>query len=466
MKIPILSGIYTDNGPDIRNAYPVNMVPVPKESGLSSGYLRPAEGIVQNGTGPGIDRGGINWNGTMYRVMGTKLVTIDPSGLVNVLGDVGAGGQVTLDYSFDRLAIASGGNLFYWDGKLTPVVPEALGHVLDFCWIEGYFMTTDGTSLVVTQLNDPLQVFPDAYASAEASPDPIEGVLRFRNEVYAIGRNTIELFANTGSANSFPFQRVEGAQIQKGAIGTHAACIFNELVAFVGSGANESPAVYLAVNGTLKRISTQDIDMLLQTYTETELATIVCETRNDKAHQFLYIHLPDRTLVYDLDASQRSGAQVWHTLTSSVVGFEKYRARNMVWAYDRWNTADPTSTSFGYLDYSVSSHYGAQVRWEFSTAIIYNAAAGAIFNRLELVSLAGRAKPGTNPNISTAYSLDGQTWGQEHPISVGERGDRAKRLVWLRNGMMRRWRIQRFSGTSDAQISPAVLEAQLEQLAY
>ena len=81
-------------------------------------------------------------------------------------------------------------------------------------------------------------------------------------------------------------------------------------------------------------------------------------------------------------------------------------------------------------------------------------------------SLAGRAKPGTNPNISTAYSLDGQTWGQEHPISVGERGDRAKRLVWLRNGMMRRWRIQRFSGTSDAQISPAVLEAQLEQLAY
>jgi len=466
MKIPILSGIYTDNGPDIRNAYPVNMVPVPKESGLSSGYLRPAEGIIQNGTGPGIDRGGINWNGTMYRVMGTKLVMIDPSGLVNVLGDVGAGGQVTLDYSFDRLAIASGGNLFYWDGKLTQVIPEALGHVLDFCWIEGYFMTTDGTSLVVTQLNDPLQVFPDAYASAEASPDPIEGVLRFRNEVYAIGRNTIELFANTGSDKSFPFQRVEGAQIQKGAFGTHAACIFNEFVAFVGSGANESPAVYLAVNGTLKRISTQDIDMLLQTYTETQLATIVCETRNDKTHQFLYIHLPDRTLVYDLDASQRAGAQVWHTLTSSVVGFEKYRARNMVWAYDRWNTADPTSTLFGYLDYSVSSHYGAQVRWEFSTAIIYNAAAGAIFNRLELVSLAGRAKPGTNPNISTAYSLDGQTWGQEHPISVGERGDRAKRLVWLRNGMMRRWRIQRFSGTSDAQISPAVLEAQLEQLAY
>ena len=63
MQIQILSGIYTDNGPDLRTAYPVNMVPVPKQSGISNGFLRPGDGIVSNGTGPGIDRGGINWNG-------------------------------------------------------------------------------------------------------------------------------------------------------------------------------------------------------------------------------------------------------------------------------------------------------------------------------------------------------------------------------------------------------------------
>jgi hypothetical protein len=466
MQIPILSGIYTDNGPDIRNAYPVNMVPVPKSSGISEGYLRPGDGIVQNGTGPGIDRGGINWRGTMYRVMGTKLVSIDPTGAVLELGEVGAGGQVTMDYDFDRLAIASGGNFFYWNGTLTQITSEFLGPVIDFCWIQGYFMTTDGTSLVVTSLQDPTQINQYSYASAEASPDPIQGVLRFRNEVYAIGRNTIELFANKGTNEFFPFYPVGGAQIQKGAVGTHAACIFNEFVAFVGSGVNESPAVYIAMNGSLKRISTQDIDMLLQTYTEAQLATIVCETRNDKAHQFLYIHMIDRTLVYDLDASQRTNQQVWFTLTSTLSGFSKYRGRNLVWAYDRWNVGDPTSTAFGYMDYNISSHYGAPVRWEFSTSIVYNNSNGAIFNRLELVSLAGCAMPGTDPNISTAYSVDGQTWGQEHAISVGQRGARAKRLVWLRNGHMRRWRIQRFRGTSDAQISPVRLEAQLEPLAY
>ena len=62
MQIPILNGIFTDNSPDIRTKYPLNLIPVPQASGISNGYLKPADGIVSNGTGPGTDRGGINWN--------------------------------------------------------------------------------------------------------------------------------------------------------------------------------------------------------------------------------------------------------------------------------------------------------------------------------------------------------------------------------------------------------------------
>ena len=86
MQIPILNGIYTDQSPDFRVAYPRNLMPVPKQSGISAGYLRPADGIVSNGTGPGASRGGINWNGVCYRVMGTKLVSIASDGTTTVLG--------------------------------------------------------------------------------------------------------------------------------------------------------------------------------------------------------------------------------------------------------------------------------------------------------------------------------------------------------------------------------------------
>lgn len=465
-QIPILSGIYTDNGPDIRTSYPVNLVPVPKQSGINQGYLRPADGLISNGTGPGIDRGGINWEGTCYRVMGTKLVEVSATGTVTTLGDVGGTGLVTFDYSFDRLAIASGGNLFYWNGStLTQVTDPDLGTVLDVVWVDGYFMTTDGANLVVTELSDPTQVNPLKYGASEADPDPVIALLKVRNEVYALNRNTIEVFDNVGG-NVFPFQRIDGAQVQKGALGTHACCVFIEQVAFLGGGRNEAPGIYLAANAQANKISTQEIDELLLEYSEATLEGVKLEARNDRNHQHLYIHLPDRTLVFDAAATQALEKPVWFVLTSSVAGFSQYRARNLVWAYNRWLIGDPASSAVAYMADEISSHYGQKVRWEFGTTIVYNESKGAIFNQIELVALTGRVLLGDNPQISTSYSTDGQTWSQPKYISAGQIGDRLKRLVWFQQGHMRNWRIQRFQGDSSAHVSFVRLEAQIEALAY
>jgi hypothetical protein len=467
MQIPILNGIYTDNGPDFRTSYPVNMVPVPKNSGISSGFLRPGDGIVANGSGPGIDRGGINWNGVCYRVMGTKLVTVASDGTVAVLGDVGGPVDtlVTMDYSFDRLAIASGGNLYYWNGALTQVTDPDLGLVLDVVWVDGYFMTTDGASLVVTELSDPTQVNPLKYGSSEVDPDPVVALLKVRNEVYALNRNTIEVFDNVGG-DFFPFQRIDGAQVQKGVVGTFACCVFMDTVVFLGSGRNEAPGIYMGANATTNKISTQEIDQILLQYTEAQLAQVKLEARNDKAHQHLYIHLPDRTLVYDGAASEALGEMVWFTLTTTVVGFSQYRARNLVWAYDKWLVGDPQSSNIGYLVDTTGHHWGQQVRWEFGTLIAYNESNGALFHELELVSLTGRVALGVDPIITTSYSLDGQSWSQDRPLRVGTTGNTKKRLAWFQQGNMRNWRIQRFRGDSDAHLSFARLEAQIEGLLY
>lgn len=465
-QIPILNGIYTDNGPDLRTSYPVNMVPVPKGNGISEGYLRPADGLVANGTGPGIDRGGIEWQDTCYRVMGTKLVTVAESGVVSTLGDVGGTGLVTFDYSFDRLAIASGGRLFYWNGStLTQVTDADLGTVLDVVWVDGYFMATDGQFLVVTELSDPTQVNPLKYGSSEADPDPVVALLKVRNEVYALNRHTIEVFDNVGG-DFFPFQRIDGAQVQKGVIGTHACCVFLEQVAFVGGGRNEAPGVYVAANASANKISTQEIDEILLEYDEATLESVKLEARNDRSHQHLYIHLPDRTLVFDASATEALGQPVWFTLTSSLSGFSQYRARNFVWAYNRWLVADPTSTTVGYMDNAISTHYGQDVRWEFGTTILYNGGKGVIINELELVALTGRVALASNPQISTSYSVDGQTWSQSKYIAAGQIGDRLKRLVWFQQGHMRNWRIQRFQGDSAAHVAFIRLEAQFEALAF
>ena len=469
MQIQIMNGIYADNTPELRTSYPVNMVPVPFVSGISNGFLRPGDGIVANGTGPGIDRGGIEWRGVCYRVMGTKLVSVASNGFVTVLGDVGGPitELVTFDYSFDLLAIASGGRLYYWNpiaSTLTQVTDPDLGIVLDVVWVDGYFMTTDGEFLIVTELSNPLSVNPLKYGASEVDPDPVVALLKLRNEIYALNRHTIEVFDNVGG-ELFPFKRIDGAQIQKGAIGTQGCCVFVERIAFLGSGRNEAPGIYVGAAATVQKISTQEIDNVLLNYTEAQLALVKLEARNDKAHQHLYVHLPDRTLVYDASASEALGSPVWFILTSTVVGFSQYRARNIVWCYDTWLVGDPQTSAIGYLEQDTGHHWGQQVRWEFGTLIVYNESNGAIFNRLELVSLTGSVALGSNPQISTSYSVDGKTYSQDRSISVGTIGSN-KRLTWFQQGHMRNWRIQRFRGDSDAHISFIRLEAQIEPLAF
>jgi hypothetical protein len=421
---------------------------------------------VQLGTGPGVDRGGINWDGILYRVMGTSLVMIEEDGTTTTLGTVPGTGQVSFDYSFDRLAIAGGGGLYYWDGStFSQVTDPDLGTVLDTIWVDGYHMTTDGENLVITELNNPDQVDPTKYGSSEADPDPVVALKKLVNEVHAVNRYSIEVFQNIGG-DGFPFQRVQGAQISRGAVGTHAVVKYLDSLAFVGGGRGEAVGVYLGSSGQSAKISTREIDQLFTEYSDVDLASIALETRVHDSHQHLQIRLPDRTLVYDAAASKELEAQVWFELSSEISGSGRYLAQNPVWCYNRWNVAHPETAAHGYLVNTISSHWGEEVGWDFGTQILYNNGAGAILHSVELVVLSGRAALGDDPTIWTSYSLDGEIWSQEFSIPAGRIGNRSARLCWMQQGTMQHWRVQRFRGTSACHASFARLEIQAESLRW
>lgn len=465
MQIPILSGISSDTNAEFRNAYPVNLIPVPKSTGVSQGYLRPADGVISGAATPGLDRGGICWNSVHYRVLGTSLCRVDADYTVTVLGTILGTDRVTMDFSFDRLAISANGSLYYYAaGAVTKVTDADLGTVFSLVFLGGYFVVTDGENLIVTELVDPTQVDPLKYGSAEGAPDQIQCVHRIANELYVVGRTTLEVMDNIGGGN-FPFRRIEGAQIDRGSLGRHCSCVFGtDRIAMLGSGERESPAIWMCAAGSSQRISTREIDTLLQTYTEGELSASVLECRFDRGHQHLYVHLPDRTIVYDAAASAAVEEAVWFTLSSSLDGFARYRARNLVWCHSKWLVGDPTQPLIGELSLSVSSQYGDHVRWEFSTLCVYNDGASGIVHELELVALTGRTAFGVDPYISTSHSKDGITWSQDNPIKVGARGERDKRLIWRQLGTIGHFRMQRFQGDTQSFASFARLEAQIEPL--
>lgn len=460
MQIPVMNGIYTNKVSDIRTSYPVNLIPVPKENGIANGYLRPAEGIELLANTDGIDRGGINWLNVQYRVIGINLVKVNNDGTIDVIGSVGGSGQCTFTYSFDYLAIASSGSLYLYNGsELKKITDNDIGNVIDVLWVDGYFMTTDGNYLIVTELNNPFAVNPLKYGSAEIDPDPIQSIEKISNEVYAIGRYSIEVFDNIGG-ELFPFQRIEGAVIPRGTLGTFTCCKMDESLFFVGSSRSEQVAIYVAGAGTSQKISTREIDQIINSYSEDILSKCLLESRVLNGHQWLYFHLPDQTLVYDLAASVASGSPVWFILKTN----GQYCVRNFVWCYDKWTAGHVSENKLGIMTDKVSNHFGIRIDWEFGTTIMYNQGFGALFHRIELVSLTGNIDFNKKPTISTQYSVDGETWSTEKFINAGGYGDRAKRLVWLQQGHMRNWRIQKFKGNSDARISVIRLEAHIEPL--
>jgi len=463
VQISILRGIYTDGNADYRTAYPRNMVPVPKLQGVSQGYLRPAPGIEEFAAIDGLDRGGINWNGVMYRVIGTKLCSVDASGVVTELGSISGTDRVKMDYSFNRLAICADKKLYYYDGtNLTRVTDEDLGEALDVLWVDGYFLSTDGEYIVAPELNNPADIDPLKYGSSEFDPDRIVGLRKISREPYAINRYSIEVFSNIGG-DGFPFQRIDGAQMSRGAISRDACTVFQDALYFVGSGRNEPLAVWAGTQSRLSKISTQEIDRILEEYTEEALAAdILLEERVINNHAFLYIHLSDQTLVYDASASVATSSPVWFTLTGGITDKGRYPARNFVYCYNKTICGHPGANKLGYLTDNVATHYGEKTTWEFSTLYTYNSARSMIIKSLELIGLPGRAALGNDPRIALRHSQDGITFSQPRFISAGKSGERFKRMVWRRLGRLKQAFILNISGDSNARLSVAALEADIE----
>lgn len=462
-QLAILSGIYAKDTPDLARSVPINLIPVAQPgdgsgTGVSKGYLRLAHGIRQVYESPG-DRGGAIYNGRHIRVIGAQLVEVKDTGIA-VLGAVENDGQpVTFAEGFGRLAVASAKALYYLtNNTVTKVTDIDLGAVLSVTWQDGYFITTDGSAIVVTELNDPTSVDPLKYGSSEADPDPVVGVLALRGEMYALNRYSIEKFVNAGTAG-FPFQRSRGSQIPKGCVGPHAFVPFVETFAFVGSARNETVSVLLGGAGQAIRVSPQDLDAEMALLTDSQLASIELEAMQASGLNQLLVHLPSATWVYHWSASQLLDVPVWSKLQGGTGANQAYPARHFTLIGTEWWCG--SGTALGVVDPTIATVFGQPMAYRFDTPLLYNEGNGAIVNEMELVPLDGY---GAATGVGMSYTNDGRTWSVERFTVSGALGERTKRMQWRRLGKFRRWRGFRFRGVAGAPIAFTRLDAELEPL--
>lgn len=486
MQIPILAGSSVDANATLRVALPVNMQPVPGQGSTNQGYLRPVEGVIPFATGEGIDRGGIvsGVDGLHYRVSGNSLITVSAAGVVAVVSANALPGTlpVRMDYSFTLLGIlvpyqvgVSGtGALYFWDGtNLTKVTDANVPpNLVDMAWVDSYWMVTDGTETAVSEINAQTAFNPLQFTGS-INPDTMECLLKANGQVQVCSKNQIYPLQNVGGASSqFPFSYVLAGLITKGPVATNAACVFAstiggvivDTVAFVGNGRKESPSVYLGLNAQAIRIATAEIDELLMSYTQAQLATIILEAIVYRGGQFLHVRLPDRTVVYDAIASAAAQEPVWHTRVTATVGFAQCRSSFATFAYGDWIVGDPQSSAIGKLSVSDSSHWGQPNRWEINTPLVDNDGKSSNISQMELVTLNGTVTAGIDPTVGLSYTEDGQTFSVERFVKSGKVGQLNKRLVWFDLGTWTNFRSWRTRGDSNSRLSARKLLAEIQPL--
>ncbi len=311
----------------------------------------------------------------------------------------------------------------------------------------------------MTELKDPYEVKPLKYGSAEQDPDRITGLVKFGNEAHVLGQYTIQVLQNVGG-NGFPFQVLRSASIPVGCVSATAKCRFGDSYAFVGSARNEALGVYFAGSGNADRISTRVIDDELAMVADP--TKIVLENRTSRGERRLLIHLPDKTLVFMLNASRTVGQPVWYIAQSG--RGEQYRLRNGVRAYGKIIVGDTKAAQIGTLSDEVSTHYGAPTEWQFDVFPVYNSSLSAIMHSVELVGLTGRAPSGVEGKAFLSMSRDNVSWTTERSCSMGMRGDTGARMQWRPHARFRQTLSLRFRGYDASMPGFASCEAEFEPL--
>ena len=323
IPLPLISGKVVDQSADYRDYLPVNMIPIPEVAPNSQGYFTNHPGLnFKSLLAGGVSNGGIYnaQDGTLYRLAGNKLYGNDLE-----LATIPLSARASFSYSPNSTAFATNGKAYYWNGtalaefKNWQTGENALGitnyqidGIIDGTRNLGRYIWLTKKSFIVTDLSNEQR--PDFVApiySAESDPDDNVAVTVWADFVVVIGRNSTEFFRITGDPDLI-YQPQRSLVIQFGCISTHAKCNFAGGIAVVGSARNEPPSIALLSGQGVQKLSTPEIDKVLQSYNDSTLQNTVLETAVWRGMNLLYVHLPLETLVYVAQA------QTWIKLKSGL----------------------------------------------------------------------------------------------------------------------------------------------------
>lgn len=377
--------------------------------------------------GNGPIRGGTVVNGVAYAVSGPELYMIGSTREALRLGEIGGSDLVSMAGDGTNIAVAAEGRLYIYNGSsVSPVSDPDFPGAMWVGFLDGFIPIIEPDSGRIW-INETPYVPTNwnalDFVTAEGAPDDLLWAVISHRELYAFGRETIEVLYNSGDADS-PLKRTDSGFIEVGIMSSYAAAKTDNGIYFLGND-----GIFYRLSGyTAERVSDHGVEQAIEDYID---KSCVAMAFTEGGHKFVAFHFEEGTWVHDLST------RLWHERKST--GHERWRPQIALQAYNRTLVGDYTSNRIGYLDPGTFEEWGSPLRSSSTAPSIADENRPIFHGYLELQFETGVGTLATSePQVMLDWSDDGgRTWSSEHWRSLGAMGAYKARAIWRSMGRAR-----------------------------
>ena len=374
----------------------------------------------------------------LYVVSGRELYSVDDAGSATLLGDIGT--PVNLDFAYNQssLVIVNEPNAYYYDGTTFGQIMDAdftsrgAGNV-DFLENFLLFREPNSNRMFGADLGSATDFDALNFVNADSHPDNLLGGIAIDRNYIAFGKETTELYTNTGVAG-FPFERIINATMQVGLAAENLYGICFDVVYFI---ADDLTVRRLDGNAPV-RVSTHYIEQKLEN--DFTLSSGEAFSYWQEGHFFMGFSFLEGTIVYD------AVTQEWHERESYNRDYWRFRhmqrfaGKTLAGDHDSNEIVELDTRTFNEAVNDPQMSSNVQVM-EWTYQPIYADGIRAFHDRFEIRFEAGvglTTGQGSDPKIMLEKSDDGgRTWQALPSKTLGKKGEYTDRAVWHNLGSSR-----------------------------
>lgn len=439
MKIPFVGQAYESRSVNVNAQTCLNLYPeIDQQDAKNVIALYPTPGlreVVTAGLGP--NRGdGIEFNSKSYWVSGGALIEIDDGFTATQVGTLNtSGGEVYMAQNGSQLMIVDGTNGYIYDGTTLTVIADAdyIDTATHVAFIDGYFIVNNpGTGQFhISASYDGTSWNALDFATAERNPDDIKAIAANHRELWLFGKNTAEVWFNSGA--EFPFDPVQQGFSEWGIAAPDSVSTLDGKLFWLTSNERGDGLVAFSQGYTPKIISTRAIEADFSAYSQ--ISDAISYTYQQPGHQFYVLTFPvaNKTWVYDVTT------QMWHERGTHGIG--RHRSCGHLHFAKTHLVGDYTTGKIFDLDLDTYTDDGTLIERVRRTQHIHKDLKRIIYHVVQVDMETGVGLvtgQGSDPQVMLRWSDDGgHTWSSELWRSMGKLGEYSTRTIWRRLGKSR-----------------------------